>query len=111
MNFACFMLGEYANMIMMSSICVTMFLGGWLPPFNFWIFAPIVQLVPGPIWFALKIAFVLFFFIWARAALPRYRYDQLMRLGWKIFLPLSLIWLVLTAGVLEIMGWLPKTGL
>ena len=111
MNFACFMLGEYSNMIMMSSICVTLFLGGWLPPLNFWIFAPYVQMVPGPIWFALKIAFVLFFFIWARAALPRYRYDQLMRLGWKVFLPLCLIWLVLTAGVLEVMGWLPKTGL
>ena len=111
MNFACFMLGEYSNMIMMSSICVTLFLGGWLPPLNFWIFAPFVQLVPGPIWFALKIAFVLFFFIWARAALPRYRYDQLMRLGWKVFLPLTLVWLVLTAGVLEAFGWLPKSGM
>jgi NADH-quinone oxidoreductase subunit H len=109
MTFAMFMLGEYANMIMMSAIATILFLGGWLAPLNFWIFAPVVTLVPGPIWFALKIAFVLFIFIWARAALPRYRYDQLMRLGWKVFLPLSLLWLVLTAGTLEVMGWLPKT--
>ena len=111
MKFACFMLGEYANMILMSAICVTLFLGGWLPPLNFGVFAPIVQLVPGPIWFAAKIAFILFFFIWARAALPRYRYDQLMRLGWKVFLPLTLLWLVVTAGVMEAMGWLPHTGM
>ena len=110
MNFALFMLGEYSNMIMMSAIASVLFLGGWLPPLNFWVFAPLVSLVPGPIWFALKIAFVLFFFIWARAALPRYRYDQLMRLGWKVFLPLSLVWLVLTAGTLELLGWLPKVS-
>ncbi|MEI8394619.1 MAG: NADH-quinone oxidoreductase subunit NuoH [Rhodospirillaceae bacterium] len=108
MSFGLFMLGEYSNMILMSAIASVLFLGGWLPPLNFWVFAPYVQLVPGPIWLGLKIAFVLFFFIWARAALPRYRYDQLMRLGWKIFLPLSLGWLVLTAGVLEVFGWLPK---
>ena len=111
MKFACFMLGEYANMIMMSAICVTLFLGGWLPPLNFGVFAPVVQLVPGPIWFAAKIAVVLFFYIWARAALPRYRYDQLMRLGWKVFLPITLVWVVLTAGVLEAMGWLPHSGM
>ena len=108
MTFALFMLGEYSNMIMMSAIATVLFLGGWLPPFNFWIFAPYVSLVPGPIWFALKIAAVLFFYIWARAAFPRYRYDQLMRLGWKVFLPLTLGWLVLTAGTLEVLGWLPK---
>ncbi len=111
MNFACFMLGEYANMIMMSGVACILFLGGWLPPFNFWIFAPYVQMVPGPIWFGIKIAALLFVFIWARATLPRYRYDQLMRLGWKVFLPLTLFWLILTASVLEIFGWLPKTGL
>ncbi|MEI6558451.1 MAG: NADH-quinone oxidoreductase subunit NuoH [Rhodospirillaceae bacterium] len=111
MNFACFMLGEYANMIMMSAIAATLFLGGWLPPLNFWIFAPYVQMVPGPIWLALKVAGLLFVFIWARAAFPRYRYDQLMRLGWKVFLPLTLGWLVLTAGVLVSFGWLPKTGM
>jgi len=108
MTFGLFMLGEYANMILMSAIATVLFLGGWLPPFNFWIFAPFVTLVPGVIWFGLKISAVLFFYIWARAAFPRYRYDQLMRLGWKVFLPLTLIWLVLTAGTLEIFGWLPK---
>ncbi|MEI6984587.1 MAG: NADH-quinone oxidoreductase subunit NuoH [Rhodospirillaceae bacterium] len=111
MGFGMFMLGEYSNMIVMSAIATTLFLGGWLPPLNFWIFAPVVSLVPGPIWFALKIAFVLFFFLWVRAALPRYRYDQLMRLGWKVFLPLSLGWLVITAGVLELFGWLPAVTL
>jgi NADH-quinone oxidoreductase subunit H len=63
--------------------------------------------IPGPIWFFLKIAAVLFCFLWVRATFPRYRYDQLMRLGWKVFLPFSLFWLVLTAGVLTGMGWLP----
>ncbi len=108
MNFALFMLGEYSNMILMSAIAVVLFLGGWLPPLNFGPFAAVVGLVPGPIWFALKIAFVLFFFIWMRAAFPRYRYDQLMRLGWKIFLPFTLLWVVVTASALEIFGWLPK---
>jgi NADH-quinone oxidoreductase subunit H len=96
MAFALFFLGEYLNMILMSAICAVLFLGGWLAPFGIW---PLT-LVPGFIWFVLKIGFVLFIFIWARATLPRYRYDQLMRLGWKVFLPLSLFWLVLTAGVL-----------
>ena len=63
--------------------------------------------IPGPIWFALKIGFVLFCFLWVRATFPRFRYDQLMRLGWKVFLPFSLLWLVLTAGVLVVAGWLP----
>ena len=67
-------------------------------------------LIPGPIWFILKICFVLFIFFWARATLPRYRYDQLMRLGWKVFLPLSLLWVVLTAGVLVAFDLLPHTG-
>lgn len=96
MAFALFFLGEYANMILMSAITSVLFLGGWLAPFGLW---PLT-LIPGPIWLILKICFVLFFFIWARATLPRYRYDQLMRLGWKVFLPLSLGWLVLTASVL-----------
>jgi NADH-quinone oxidoreductase subunit H len=103
MAFALFFLGEYANMILMSAICAVLFLGGWLPPFDV---APLTW-IPGPIWFLLKIAFVLFVFIWARATLPRYRYDQLMRLGWKVFLPLSLAWLVLTAGVLVGFDLLP----
>ncbi|MGH6896653.1 MAG: NADH-quinone oxidoreductase subunit NuoH [Geminicoccaceae bacterium] len=103
MTFALFFLGEYGNMILMSAICAILFLGGWLPPFAI---APFTWL-PGPIWFFLKIAFVLFIFIWARATLPRYRYDQLMRLGWKVFLPASLIWIVVTSGFLVATGRLP----
>jgi NADH-quinone oxidoreductase subunit H len=103
MTFALFFLGEYANMILMSGITTVLFLGGWLPPFDVVPFT----LVPGPVWFALKISFVLFLFLWVRATFPRYRYDQLMRLGWKVFLPLSLLWVVVTAGVLVAFGWLP----
>jgi NADH-quinone oxidoreductase subunit H len=103
MTFALFFLGEYANMILMSGMTSILFLGGWLPPIDI---APF-NWIPGPIWFALKIALVLFMFIWVRATVPRYRYDQLMRLGWKIFLPFSLFWVVLTAGVLVTFGWLP----
>lgn len=96
MSFALFFLGEYANMILMSAMATVLFLGGWLPPFG----VEALAAVPGPVWFALKVAAVLFFFLWARATFPRYRYDQLMRLGWKIFLPLTLLWVVLTAGLL-----------
>jgi NADH-quinone oxidoreductase subunit H len=96
MSFALFFVGEYANMIMMSSMTVILFLGGWLPPMDI---APFNWL-PGPLWFGIKVAAILFVFIWARAAFPRYRYDQLMRLGWKVFLPMSLLWVVGTAGVL-----------
>ncbi|HEV7456917.1 MAG TPA: NADH-quinone oxidoreductase subunit NuoH [Roseococcus sp.] len=103
MSFALFFLGEYANMILMSALATILFLGGWLPPLDI---APF-NWVPGPIWFALKVAACLFVFIWARATFPRYRYDQLMRLGWKVFLPFSLLWLVLTAAVLKLTGWLP----
>jgi NADH-quinone oxidoreductase subunit H len=103
MTFALFFLGEYANMILMSGMTTILFLGGWLPPFG------IVALgvVPGVVWFALKVSAVLFFFIWARGTFPRYRYDQLMRLGWKIFLPLTLLWVVLISGVLLASGSLP----
>ncbi len=103
MTFGLFFLGEYANMILMSALTTILFLGGWLSPIPF---APFTW-VPGPIWFIAKICLVLFMFIWVRATFPRYRYDQLMRLGWKVFLPLSLAWLVLTAGVLLAFGWLP----
>ena len=105
MAFALFFLGEYANMILMSGITAVLFLGGWLPPFNILPFT----LIPGPLWFILKICFVLFIFFWARATLPRYRYDQLMRLGWKVFLPVSLLWVVLTAGFLVAFDLLPNT--
>jgi NADH-quinone oxidoreductase subunit H len=104
MGFALFFLGEYANMILMSAMATILFLGGWLPPFNMIPFT----WIPGPIWFFAKVAFVLFIFIWARATLPRYRYDQLMRLGWKVFLPLSLGWIVLTSGVLVAFDLLPR---
>ncbi|MBF0093486.1 MAG: NADH-quinone oxidoreductase subunit NuoH [Alphaproteobacteria bacterium] len=104
MTFAQFFLGEYANMILMAAMGAILFLGGWLPPFDV---APFNWL-PGIVWFFLKIAFLLFGFLWVRATFPRYRYDQLMRLGWKVFLPFSLFWVVLTAGVLLALGRLPQ---
>jgi len=104
MTFALFFLGEYANMILMSAMTSILFLGGWLPPLDI---APFNWL-PGIVWFVLKICLVLFCFLWVRATFPRYRYDQLMRLGWKVFLPISLGWLVLTAGALVLFDWLPK---
>jgi len=104
MTFALFYLGEYANMILMSAMTTILFLGGWLPPFGI----PPFSWIPGPIWFAVKVAAVLFVFLWVRATFPRYRYDQLMRLGWKVFLPFSLLWVVVTAGVLLAFGWLPQ---
>ena len=103
MAFGLFFLGEYANMILMSAMTAILFLGGWLSPAPF----PPFTWIPGPIWLIIKICLVLFMFIWVRATFPRFRYDQLMRLGWKVFLPLSLGWLVLTAGVLLAFGWLP----
>jgi len=104
MAFALFFLGEYANMILMSAITTVLFLGGWLPPFGI----EALSFVPGIVWFMLKICLILFYFLWARATLPRYRYDQLMRLGWKIFLPFSLAWLLLIAGVLMMTNSLPS---
>jgi NADH-quinone oxidoreductase subunit H len=93
MPFSMFFLGEYANMILMSAFASTLFLGGWLPLFD----NDFCNSIPGFLWLFAKIFFLLFCFIWVRATLPRYRYDQLMRLGWKIFLPLSLIFVVITA--------------
>ena len=104
MTYALFFLGEYANMILMSAMTTILFLGGWLPPFGI----DALGFVPGIIWFALKTAMILFFFIWARATLPRFRYDQLMRLGWKVFLPFTLLWVVLVAGMLMTFGALPN---
>lgn len=95
MTFAQFFLGENINIIFMCTLISTLFLGGWLPILNFEIF----YLLPGNIWFILKILFLLFSFVWIRVTLPRYRYDQLMRLGWKIFLPLSLAWIILLSSV------------
>ena len=100
MAFALFFLGEYMNMIMMSGMTTILFLGGWLPPFGIHIFGYELGLM----WFALKVSLCLFVFIWVRATFPRYRYDQLMRLGWKVFLPFSLVWLLATAGYLLYSG-------
>lgn len=104
MSFALFFLGEYANMLLISAMTVTLFLGGWYPPADTeWLNA-----IPGGIWFALKVFLSLSVMIWIRGTFPRYRYDQLMRLGWKVFLPLSLLWVVGTAGVLLYTGNLPQ---
>jgi len=96
MSFALFWLGEYANVILMCGLNAILFWGGWLPPVDW---APL-YFIPGIIWFFLKILFFFFVFSWVKATVPRYRYDQLMRLGWKIFLPLSLIWVFLVSGFL-----------
>ena len=104
MSFALFFLGEYANMILISAMAVVLFLGGWYPPANL----AILNAIPGGIWFILKVTLLIFVFLWVRGTVPRYRYDQLMRLGWKVFLPLSLLWVVGTAGVLVYTGNLPQ---
>ena len=96
MSFGLFFLGEYGNMILMSSMSTILFLGGWLPPFEWYYF----NLIPGFVWFLLKVFILLFVFLWVRATLPRYRYDQLMTLGWKLFLPLSLLWIIITSSVI-----------
>ena len=103
-SFMLFFLGEYANMILMSAMTTILFLGGWLPLLNIEPFT----LIPGPIWFILKTSFILFLFLWVRGTLPRYRYDQLMRLGWKVFLPFALFWLILTSSFLVFFDLLPK---
>ncbi|HET9112907.1 MAG TPA: NADH-quinone oxidoreductase subunit NuoH [Burkholderiales bacterium] len=97
MAFAVFFLAEYANMILIAALTSLMFLGGWNPLFDI---APFTW-VPGFIWLLLKIAFVLFLFLWLRATFPRYRYDQIMRLGWKVFIPITLVWLVLVGAVMQ----------
>ena len=99
-----FMLGEYVAITMMCAMTSIFFLGGWLPPFDI----PILNWVPGIVWFLIKLVFVFFMFAMVKAIVPRYRYDQLMRLGWKVFLPISLAWVVITSGVLVYMGWLPS---
>ncbi|MCW5607508.1 MAG: NADH-quinone oxidoreductase subunit NuoH [Nitrosomonas sp.] len=101
MAFTVFFLAEYANMILVATLTAIMFLGGWLPPLDI---APF-NMIPGFIWLLFKIAFLLFFFLWFRATFPRYRYDQIMRLGWKVFIPITLIWIV----VLGLMMQLPES--
>jgi NADH-quinone oxidoreductase subunit H len=104
MTFALFFLGEYANMLLMSTILAILFLGGWLPILDIFFF----NLIPSSIWLSIKICIGAIFFILTRATLPRYRYDQLMYLGWKCFLPLSLSYLLFTIGILISFNWLPN---
>ena len=101
MGFALFSLGEYGNMLMMSSINIILFFGGWLSPL------PMLNFIPGSFWFGSKICFFVILFVWIRAALPRYRYDQLMTLGWKVFLPVSLSYLILTFSFLICFNLMP----
>jgi len=97
MAFALFFLGEYANMILVSTLASLMFLGGWLSPID----SPVLNAVPPIMWLALKVAALLFCFLWFRATFPRYRYDQIMRLGWKVFIPLTIVWLVVIAAWMQ----------
>ena len=108
MSFALFFLAEYANMILISALSAIMFLGGWLSPFQgIEILEKYTNWVPGILWLILKTGFFLFLFLWFRATFPRYRYDQIMRLGWKVFIPLTIVWIVVVGGmvVFEIPPW------
>jgi len=108
MPFAVFFLGEYANMILISALTALLFLGGWLSPFNGWpLLGPLFDWVPGIFWLFIKTAFVGFFFLWLRATFPRYRYDQIMRLGWKVFIPITIVWIMVVglAVVFEMPWW------
>jgi NADH-quinone oxidoreductase subunit H len=100
MSFALFWLGEYANVLLMSALTVILFWGGYLPPVDW---APL-YMVPGILWFFLKIWIIFFIFAWVKSTVPRYRYDQLMRLGWKVFLPISLLWVCIVSGYLMFTG-------
>ena len=100
MSFALFWLGEYANVLLMCALNAILFFGGWLPPLEL----EILYWVPGWIWLFAKIFAFFFIFSWVKATVPRYRYDQLMRLGWKVFLPISLLWVVLVSGYLMATG-------
>jgi NADH-quinone oxidoreductase subunit H len=101
MAFAVFFLAEYANMILVGALASVMFLGGWLPPLNV---APFTW-IPGFVWFLIKVAFMVFLFLWFRATFPRYRYDQIMRLGWKVFIPVTLVWIVLVGALMQTPLW------
>lgn len=98
MAFTVFFLAEYANMILVATLTALMFLGGWLPPVDITPF----NMIPGFLWLLIKIAFLLFFFLWFRATFPRYRYDQIMRLGWKVFIPITLIWIVVLGLIMQL---------
>ena len=114
MAFAIFFLAEYANMILIAVLAAIMFLGGWLSPFEG---IPYLDTafawVPGIVWLILKIWFFLFLFLWFRATFPRYRYDQIMRLGWKVFIPITIVWLLVVgaAVVYELPWWFDKGGM
>jgi NADH-quinone oxidoreductase subunit H len=95
--FALFFLGEYMNMILVSTLAALMFLGGWLPPLD----SAVFNAIPGIVWLVAKVCFLLFCFLWFRATFPRYRYDQIMRLGWKVFIPLTIVWLVVIAAWMQ----------
>jgi NADH-quinone oxidoreductase subunit H len=116
LTFALFWLGEYAAVLLMCAMITTLFFGGWLSPFDNFLFNWIPgmtafnEFMPGLVWFVLKTFFFFFVFSWVKATVPRYRYDQLMRLGWKVFLPLSLVAVVVTAGVLITFDMLPNAG-
>ncbi len=105
MMYAMFWLGEYANILLMCALGSILFLGGWLSPIDIYPFS----IVPDPLWFILKILFLFVLFALVKAIVPRYRYDQLMRLGWKVFLPISLVWVVLTSSYLMYFDLLPKS--
>ena len=107
MTFLLFFMGEYANMVLVSAMTAILFLGGWLPPFGIEPFSGALAHIWHGAWLLAKTFFVMFCILWVRATFPRFRYDQLMRLGWKVFLPFTLFWLVLTAGVLTAFGWVP----
>jgi NADH-quinone oxidoreductase subunit H len=107
MGFALFFLAEYANMMLISALAAVMFLGGWLNPFHGWpLLGELTDWIPGLLWLLGKIAVMLFLFLWFRATFPRYRYDQLMRLGWKVFIPLTLAWVVVVATWMQTPLWL-----
>ena len=113
MLFAVFFLAEYANMILISALAAVLFLGGWLSPFEgIPLLGGLFAFVPGVFWLCLKIALFLFLFLWLRATFPRYRYDQIMRLGWKVFIPVTLVWIVvLGVGILARVGpWFDGMG-
>ncbi len=108
MAFAVFFLGEYANMILISALAALMFMGGWLSPFHGWpILGPLFEWVPGIVWLFLKTAIFAFLYLWFRATFPRYRYDQIMRLGWKVFIPITIVWILVVglAVVYELPWW------
>ncbi len=107
MGFALFFLAEYANMMLIATLTAVMFLGGWLNPFHGWpLIGALTDAIPGLFWMLGKMSLMLFFFLWFRATFPRYRYDQLMRLGWKVFIPLTLVWVVVVATWMQTPYWL-----